>query len=62
MDDQVEAVGLEQFIERIAITNIDAGMLKVLAGTLQPLQVPGGVALRSPDGLARQNAAPLPNR
>src|SRR5260221_13113968 len=45
MDDQVKTIGLEQVIERIAITNIDAGVLKLLAGTLQPFQVPGGVAL-----------------
>src|SRR5258708_2306344 len=52
MDYQIEAVALEQFIERIAITNIDAGMLKVLTGTLQPLQVPGGVTLCAKKQLA----------
>jgi len=50
---------LEKIIQRIAITNIDAGVLKLLGGTLQPLQVPGGVALRPKKQLAHVVVHPI---
>src|SRR5207248_2417936 len=52
MHNQVEAIGFEQFVQRTAVPDIEIFVLKILSGTLQPLQIPSCVALRTKKNLA----------
>ena len=64
MYNEVERIGLEQVVKGIAIADVDIGMLELLGGSLQAIEVPGGVALRAEENLSHvvvdaDNAMPL---
>src|SRR5258708_37789078 len=42
---QVEAIGFEQFVQGVAVPDIEAPVLEILGGTLELIQIPGAFAL-----------------
>src|SRR5882724_2190427 len=52
VNNQIEVIRFEQFVQRVAVANIEVGMLKILGGTLEAVQIPGGVALGAKKDLA----------
>jgi hypothetical protein len=52
VNNQIEAIGFEEFVQGVAVTDIEARVLKILGGTLEAIQIPGGVALGAKKDLA----------
>ena len=52
MDDQIESIALEKFLQGSAIADIQTCVLKILCRALQPIEIPCGVALRAKKKLA----------
>src|ERR1700756_1173044 len=44
VNDQLEAIGFEKLFERVAIANIEAGVMKILRRTFEAIQIPSGIA------------------